>query len=73
MTRVFFTIDETNPLKPIPCLHINGCEMKLTEREFMNLMNDMHWVKGHMDGIRSTYFSNLANKYKECSCVATAD
>ena len=65
MTRTFFTLDETNALNPVPVLHVNGFSVALSEREFLNLLNDAHWIAGHLDAARGAYFSKLADKYKE--------
>ena len=69
MTRVFITVDETNPLKPVAVLHINGIEIQMSEREFLNLINDAHWAKSHLEAARGAYFCSLATKYKEASCA----
>ncbi len=65
MPRIFMSLDETNPLKPIPCMHINGSEIHLIEAEVAGLIAEMEWIKDSLNAARSTYWATLANKYKE--------
>jgi len=67
MSRIFISLDETDPAKPTPCVHIHGCEyvMRLTERELHVLIEEAQWILGHMSGSRRERWANLANKYKE--------
>lgn len=64
MSRVFVTLDETNPLKPVPCLHINGMELRMTETEAAGLMSELGWVLGHLSASRKVYYKDLASKYR---------
>lgn len=64
MTRAFITIDETNPLKPVPCLHVNGQELRMSVAELTSLFENVKWVKDCMRNTRAIYYSNLAGKYR---------
>lgn len=65
MSRVFVTLDETNPLKPVTCLHVNGQELRMSEAEAAGLMSELGWVLGHLSAARKVYYKSLACKYKE--------
>ena len=65
MSRVFLTLDETNPLRPIPCLHVNGQELRMSETELNGLLAECSWVLGHLSAARKTYYKTLAYKYKD--------
>ena len=47
--RIFITINETNPLEPMPELHINGYRMLLTKFELKNLAAEINWALNVMD------------------------
>ena len=68
MTRVSIHIDETNPTQPVSILTVNGQSMSLSEREFMNLFNEMWWACDHIKSAKRCQ-CNLANKYKEIEHV----
>ena len=68
MTRVSIHIDETNPTQPVSILTVNGQSMSLSEREFMNLFNEMWWACDHIKSAKRCH-CNLANKYKEIEHV----
>ncbi len=67
MSRIFMGLDETNPMKPVPCIYIQGVEkpLMLSERELHTLVEEIQWILGHISGKRSAEWLNLANKYKE--------
>lgn len=64
MTRAFITLDETNPLKPVPCLHVNGQELRMSEVEMEGLIAELKWIKDCMRNTRAIYYSHLADKYR---------
>ena len=65
MTRVSIHIDETDPLHPKAVLEVNGSDMVLSEREFMNLYNEMWWACDSIKNGKKAYYAHLAAKYKE--------
>jgi hypothetical protein len=65
MTRVYFALDESTPLKPKIVLRCCGNEASLTECELDKLMNEMVWLKNTLRSKRGNYYAGLVNKYKE--------
>jgi len=65
MTRVFLSLDESNPQKPVAVLHVNGQELHLSELEVYNLNMEIHWAREHIAQALKNNWKNLATKYKE--------
>lgn len=64
MSRVFISIDETNPNAPKAELHINGRVLMMSEQELSALYENARWAVGHVSDIRRNHWHNLADKYK---------
>ncbi len=63
--RLFLSLDETDPRKPIAVLHVNGRELALSEIELHNLSMEIVWAKEHISEARRIVWSNLAEKYRD--------
>lgn len=69
MSRVFLSLDETSPLKPVPCLHINGQELRMSETELNALLAECSWIIGHISAARKVYYKSLLHRYRETQNV----
>ena len=66
-TRIFASLDETNPLKPVPCVQVNGQEVRLSLAEFDSLITEMIYLREAANKQLSGYYKQLARKYVEVS------
>lgn len=69
MSRAFITVDETCPNIPVPELHVNGGTLRMSEREFTQLVEEAQWALGCIAGVRRSYWATLG-KYVEVKNVA---
>jgi hypothetical protein len=65
MCRVSIHLDETNQLKPVPVLVVNGQECRLSENELTRLIADGMWAEHHILEVKGSYYKSLADKYEE--------
>ena len=63
--RLFISMDETDPRKPVAILHVNGRELALSETELYNLSMEVIWAQQHISDARKVVWSNLVARYQK--------
>ena len=66
MSRIFIAVDETNPKRPVPCIHIQDIPqpLMLSEQELVKLVDEANWALLSIGVAREKEWKNLACKYK---------